>query len=339
MKKTILFSLHGFIWFCDLCIIFLATLAGNLWANENVLNGLTGFLGLALWSLILFYIGYSFIVPKIFSQGKIFEGIVAISITGLASSFIMNFEDVISVISGNGGIDYSFSGFIQVAFLSIFICASGVFLRLFINWINEEQKKKELENERIKMKLQVLVNQNNPHFIFNVLNNIDSLITSKPARASETINKLSTLLRYNYTNSENDKVPIRSEIEYIENYIELQSLRLDHEINVQWEVSPRLEGINIVPLIFLPFVENAFKHGNTDNNHPIQLRVDLQGNEVHFECKNSYNSSNTQKAVSGFGISNIVKRLDLMYADNYKLNIENEKEIYSVSLILKVDED
>ena len=339
MKKTILYSLHGFIWFCDLCIIFLASLAGNLWANESVLNGLIGIFGIALWSLVIFYIGYSFIVPKIFTQGKSFVGIVAIFITGLASPLITNFEDVISAISGNGWMDYSLSGYVQVALLSIFICTSGVFLRIFINWINEEQKKKELENERMKMKLQVLVNQNNPHFIFNVLNNIDSLITSKPARASETINKLSALLRYIYTNSEKDKVPIRSEIEYIENYIELQSLRLDNEINVQWEKSANLEGINIVPMIFLPFVENAFKHGYTSKNHPIQLKIDLQGNELHFECKNNYNPSNTQKTVSGFGISNIVKRLDLMYSDNYKLNIENNKEIYSVSLILKIDED
>ena len=191
MKKTILYSLHGFVWFFDLSIIFMVSLAGNLWATNSALVSSSMILGILAWSLGLFYIGYSFIAPKFFSKNKFLASAIVISITVLVFPLIPHVEKVVSAISGNGWMGYSLSGYIQVVILALFICTSGLLLRAFINWINEQQKEKDLEGEKLKSKLMVLINQNNPHFIFNVLNNIDSLITSKPAKASETINKLS----------------------------------------------------------------------------------------------------------------------------------------------------
>jgi sensor histidine kinase YesM len=234
---------------------------------------------------------------------------------------------------------YSASGYVQVVILCLIICASGALLRIFVDWVDNQQKEKELESEKLRSKLIVLNSQSNPHFIFNVLNNIDSLITSKPAKASETINKLSGLLRYIYTNSEKDKVSLISEIEYIENYIELQSLRFDNQVNVNLVKDVKPENINIVPMIFLPFIENAFKHGVIDNNNPINIKLSVKNRKLLFECSNSCSSSKENNADSGFGISNIIKRLDLMYSSNYVLNIENNNDIYTVSLTLKIDED
>lgn len=339
MKKTILYSLHGFVWFCDLSIIFLVSLAGNLWVNQSVLISIGMLLGIFAWSLALFYMGYSLIVPKFFSKQKFLAGIVAIFVTSLVFPLIPHIDKVASAISGNGWKGYSLNGFVQVFFLSLLICVSGVLLRAFINWIEEQQKKKVLEGEKLKSKLMVLINQNNPHFIFNVLNNIDSLITSKPAKASEILNKLSGLLRYIYSNSEKDKVSLLSEIEYIENYIELQALRLDNEISIQIEKNNISANIYVVPMLFLPFIENVFKHGLEDNTHPAKIRFLTSGKELIFECQNSYNAKKEENTDSGFGLSNIVKRLDLMYPSKYKLNIEKSMGIYSVSLTFKIDED
>jgi LytS/YehU family sensor histidine kinase len=321
MKKTILYSLHGFVWFCDLSIIFLVLLAGNLWVNQSVLISIGMLLGTFAWSLALFYIGYSFIVPKFFAKQKFLASLLAIFGTCLVFPLIPQLEKVVSAISGNGWMGYSISGYVQVIFLSLFICVTGAILRVFINWVNEQQKKKELEGEKLKSKLMVLINQNNPHFIFNVLNNIDSLITSKPAKASETINKLSGVLRYIYSNSEKDKVSLLSEIEYIENYIELQTLRLDHDINIELEKNNISENINVVPMLFLPFIENVFKHGLADRTHPAKIMFSTSGKELIFKCRNRYNAKNEETIDSGFGLSNIVKRLDLMYPSKYKLNI------------------
>jgi two-component system LytT family sensor kinase len=257
----------------------------------------------------------------------------------LVFPFLPHMKELISAISGNGWMGYSISGYIQGVILSLFICTSGVLLRAFINWINEQQMKKELEAEKLKSKLTVLINQNNPHFIFNVLNNIDSLITSKPARASETINKLSGLLRYIYSNSENDKVSLLSEIDYIENYIELQNLRLDNNFIIQLDKSMISKNINVVPMLFLPFIENVFKHGSDDDSHPANIKFTTSGKDLIFECRNSFDATKEESTVSGFGLSNIIKRLDLMYPSKYKLNIENNKGIYFVSLTLPIDED
>jgi two-component system, LytTR family, sensor kinase len=339
MKKTILYSLHGFVWFCDLSIIFLVSLAGNLWVNQSLLISIGMLLGIFVWSLVLFYMGYSVIVPKFFSKRKFLAGVAAIFVTSLVFPLIPHIDKIASAISGNGWRGYSLDGFVQVFFLSLLICVSGVLLRAFINWIIEQQKKKELEGEKLKSKLMVLINQNNPHFIFNVLNNIDSLITSKPAKASEILNKLSGLLRYIYSNSEKDKVSLLSEIEYIENYIELQAQRLDNEINIQIEKNNISANINVVPMLFLPFIENVFKHGLENSIHPAKIRFLTSGKELIFECQNFYNAKKEENTDSGFGLSNIVKRLDLMYPSKYNLNIEKTKGIYSVSLTLTIDED
>jgi LytS/YehU family sensor histidine kinase len=296
-------------------------------------------LGIFAWSLALFYMGYSLIVPKFLSKQKFLAGMAAIFVTSLVFPLIPHIDNVVSAISGNGWKGYSLDGFVQVFFLSLFICTSGVLLRTFINWIEDQQMKKELEGEKLKSKLMVLINQNNPHFIFNVLNNIDSLITSKPAKASETINKLSGLLRYIYSNSEKDKVSLLSEIEYIENYIELQTLRLDNEITIQIEKNNISANIHVAPMLFLPFIENVFKHGLVDSTHLAKIRFLASGKELIFECQNSYRVKKEENTDSGFGLSNIVKRLDLVYPSKYKLNIENSEGIYSVSLTLKMNED
>ncbi|HOP05625.1 MAG TPA: histidine kinase, partial [Tenuifilaceae bacterium] len=191
MKKTILYSLHGFVWFCDLSMIFLVTLAGNLWATKGALVSTAMLAGILAWSLTIFYSGYSFIVPKFFLKNRFGTGVIASFGVCIIFPILPHMEKVLSAISGKGWMGYSLAGYMQVFFLSLFICVAGILFRAFINWIDNQQKKKELENEKLQSKLMVLVNQNNPHFIFNVLNNIDSLITSKPAKASETINKLS----------------------------------------------------------------------------------------------------------------------------------------------------
>jgi hypothetical protein len=338
MKRTILYSLHGFVWFCDLSIIFLVTLAGNLWATKSVLVSTAMVLGITAWSLSLFYIGYSFITPKLFSKNRFGAGVVTSIAVCLIFPLIPHMANVLSAISGNGWLGYTLSGYIQVFFLSVFICAAGILFRAFVNWIDNQQKKKELENEKLQSKLMVLINQNNPHFIFNVLNNIDSLITSKPAKASETINKLSGFLRYVYSNSEKDRVNLTSEIEYIENYIELQSLRLDNSIKVELDRDLQ-EDTQVAPMLFLPFIENAFKHGLVDNEHPLKLMFSTKNKELKFECINSTGSGSSNQSDSGFGLANIIKRLDLMYSSKYCLNIENRENVYAVSLSLLIDEN
>ena len=339
MKKAIYYTLHGFILFCNLLIIFLVSLAGNLWVNENVLNVFISIMGMLTWSLALFYLGYLLLAPKLYLNRKYIVFLASFLGVSLLFPLIANIDKVFSAISGNGWMNYTISGYIQVVFVSSFICASGVLLRIIIDWINTERKNNKLENEKIQSKLKVLVNQSNPHFIFNVLNNIDSLVTTKPAKASESISMLSNLLRYIYTNSEKDKVSLSDEIGYIENYIELQSLRFENKVNLNLRKNINAEKIRIAPMIFLPFIENTFKHGLIGRNHPINISLSTNNKDLQFECQNYFNENKTNETESGFGISNIIKRLDLMYPASYELNIENHKGIYTVLLRLKMDED
>lgn len=339
MRKAIYYTLHGFILFCNLLVIFLVSLAGNLWVNENAHTVVISIMGMFTWSLVLFYLGYLLFAPKFYLNRKYIAFLTSFLGASLLFPLLANIDKVFSAISGNGWMNYTISGYIQVVFVSSFICASGVLLRIIIDWINTERKKNELENEKIQSKLKVLVNQSNPHFVFNVLNNIDSLITTKPAKASETISILSNLLRYIYTNSEKDEVSLSSELEYIKNYIELQSLRFENNINFSLENKIDPEKIRIAPMIFLPFIENTFKHGVIDKNHPINITLSSNNGDLLFKCQNYFNPNKRNETKSGFGISNIIKRLDLIYPTCYELNVENQKEIYTVLLRLKINED
>ena len=119
----------------------------------------------------------------------------------------------------------------------------------------------------------------------------------------------------------------------------MQTLRLDNDVKVQFEKEEISEHIHVVPMLFLPFIENAFKHGLLDNAHPLIIKFSCRDNELLFECKNNSDSSRSNNLDSGFGLSNIIKRLDLMYPSKYNLTIENKETIYSVSLTLRINEN
>ncbi len=339
MKKSVQIWLHGFVWFCDFVMIFLTNYKSTIWEKSAIISVIS-VIGLFAITLAFIYIGYSYIVPTFFSKKKYFEGSLILLGICLIFPAFLSFRIIVSAITGHGWMGgYPLNMHFKLSIFFAIFSISGIFLRALENWFIEQQKKKELENEKLQSRLMVLTNQNNPHFIFNVLNNIDSLITSKPAKASETINKLSSLLRYIYSNSEKDSVSLTSEIEYIENYIELQSLRIDNEIKVKLDKENISGNVFVVPMLFLPFIENAFKHGLTSKTNPVFIKFSKSNGQLLFECKNSIDAAINKNSDSGFGLTNVRKRLDLMYPSKYNLDIKKNEAVYSVSLTLQINED
>jgi len=342
MKKSVFYSLHAFILFTNFVIYFLILIKGHDITSTISTNGTSAFdlgykfgkiIGPYVHSVILFYLGYFLIANKFFKKQKFF--VFSISLVTIIAVLI-----VLPFIFENNWHLFSLEKYLISVFITLFICLYGFMFRVFIDWFNNQQEKKELESEKLRTKLLLLVNQNNSHFIFNVLNNIDSMISTKPAKASETISKLSQLLRYIYSNTETDKVLLSSEIEYLKNYIELQELRFDSTINIRLKKEGNLENIKLIPMIFLPFIENAFKHGIINNEFPLSIKIKLNQNKLYFECQNQFKKTEqANKTISGFGLPNITKRLDLMYPSKYTLNTATNSGLYIVSLTLQLDED
>jgi two-component system LytT family sensor kinase len=205
-------------------------------------------------------------------------------------------------------------------------------------WFRELQVRRSLEKEKLKAELSALKHQINPHFLFNILNGLYGLaFQNDDEPTAEGIAKLSQLMRYMLYESNDPKVPLSKEISYIENYIDLQKLRLPKSVEINFEVNGKVEGKQIVPMILITFVENAFKHGvSTAKPSYIRIATDIKGNDLIFKVENSnhYLSNTSGHNMGGIGLTNVRKRLDLLYRNSYNLNIEQNEIFFAANLTI-----
>lgn len=216
----------------------------------------------------------------------------------------------------------------------------GFLFKTFMEWINDRKIKAELEKDKMASQLELLKSQINPHFLFNSLNNIDVLIQDEPQRASEYLKKLSEILRFMLYESNTDKIPLTEEIEYIRKYVDLQKIRTSNGKFVKFEVSGNASGKSVAPMIFIHFIENAFKYStNKKIENAVSIKFDIYENHVLFICKNYYKKTNDiNHDNNGLGAQLIKQKLDLLYKTAYDLTVKEEDNLYIVSLEIKLDE-
>ncbi len=222
----------------------------------------------------------------------------------------------------------------------LLIVAMSLSIHLLIDKSKMEQQQKERENETLKSELSFLRSQISPHFLFNVMNNVVALSRLKPEKVEPTLIQLSHLMRYMLYNSDEKKVRILNEINYLESYIELQKLRFDDSINLVFTKNYKnTEGGLIEPMLLIPFVENAFKHGvGTVENSSINITLSLRDNILIFNVLNNFDplSILTQNSDSGIGLKNVSRRLELLYGTNKSLKISDENGIFKVDLMINL---
>lgn len=209
-------------------------------------------------------------------------------------------------------------------------------VKLLKYWYKNQQLKLELERKNKSSELALLRTQINPHFLFNTLNNIDTLIGTAPEKASDAVIKLSEIMRFVLYEANSDSISLEKEIDYLESYISLQSLRMRNQYFVSFENnSENCRGLTIAPMIFIPFVENAFKHGLKNIVAPgIEIFLDCKDGNINFEVVNRYSELDEQNKdkTKGIGIDNARRRLELLYPDNHTLEITKHKGVFKVKL-------
>jgi two-component system, LytTR family, sensor kinase len=206
-------------------------------------------------------------------------------------------------------------------------------------WHLHQQRSQRLEKEKVESELQLLKSQINPHFLFNTLNNLYVLTLNQSKAAPEVVHKLSELMSYLLYDSNQPEVSLEKELQYIDNYILLEKLRYESRLDVSLNIYNNIQGVSIAPLIILPFVENCFKHGARNQHFNAWIRIDVSIHEhvAVFKIENSKSAEvdDKPKEVSGFGQSNVKKRLELIYPNRYDLQIMDETDSYLV--ILKIE--
>jgi two-component system, LytTR family, sensor kinase len=219
-------------------------------------------------------------------------------------------------------------------FTGVFFVFLSTAFKFSVDWFLNEKVRKNLESEKLIAELAFLRSQINPHFLFNSLNNIYSLAYQKSDKAPEAIMKLSEIMRYMLQESNEPRVKLSREIRYLENYIELQKLRFKGQAYIELKVQGEYVEQNIAPLILISFVENAFKHGvASDLKNPIEINIAIDQNELYFNIRNKKSVLNKDES-SGIGLNNVRRRLDLLYFENYKLEIKEDHEFYYCELYL-----
>ncbi|PUB32733.1 histidine kinase [Elizabethkingia sp. YR214] len=196
--------------------------------------------------------------------------------------------------------------------------------------------RKQIEAHQRESELMLLKSQVNPHFLFNIMNTIYSLSLKKSDKAPHIILKLSEILRYNLYETNTPFVSLDKELRIIENYIDLEKARLKYPEKVSFINKVKGEEIEIAPLLILPLVENAFKHGIDSNIEQgfIEIIVSENNNSFNFQCRNNYKEKKKKQEPGGLGFKNLKKRLDLIYPNRHSLNIDSSKQIFEV--ILKI---
>ncbi|MCP9770540.1 histidine kinase [Lacihabitans sp. LS3-19] len=290
-------------------------------------------LPLGFFSMPFFYFNSEFLIQKFLPKGQV---------TSYILSLLLLF--VVFLVSYYFLKDYLIDKYpiriydTRTLFPVLFIISMSTLYGFIIFMISQSKKNQEEQAERLKSELSFLRSQISPHFIFNVLNSIVYLIRTKSKSAENVTLELSNLIRYMLYETENKQVLLEKEIEYLENYVKLQNVRFGEDVKINLEMKGEPGSKMIEPMLLIPFVENAFKHGVGFLKDPkIDILIDFKDdNKFEFSVKNLVGAEKKEQKDpnSGIGIRNVKRRIELLYPKTHKLIMNNSDGIFEVILML-----
>ena len=280
------------------------------------------------------YLNLKMLFPFLWERGNYFSYAVAViaAIAFGAGFYLLLFDSLI---------DYIFKGYYFIAYYSFWDISLFFAIYLFISSLLHLARgyfrAEELEKEKSQAELKALKSQINPHFLFNSLNSIYSMARKESKEVPEKIIQLSDLMRHILYESDADFIALEKEVEMLQNYIDMQNLRSGKN-KIEFNTIGAIKGKKIAPLLFLPFVENSFKHGMKGgaNDAFVNIKVEVAEKVLHFEVENSKGQANDPLSdkYHGIGIENVRKRLEMIYPNQHTLKISDNKETFKVLLQL-----
>lgn len=323
---------HILFWFYWLVVPFL-----NMRDDDRHRQDMIQMIPVMLTNIPLFFINTEILIPRILQKKGIGPYVISIILLALVFMAIQTGMKLYLLEDFGGpplGKRLKFT-FFFVAFVTAVSTGYGL-----VNYLSQqEEDRKQERQERLQSELAFLRSQISPHFIFNILNSIVYLIRSRSSELAESVTiKLSELMRYMLYESDSTQIPIGREIQYLTNYVELQKIRFEEDVQINFEVTSENESSLIEPMLMIPFVENAFKHGVGMIAEPeIFIRLHCSSNTLNFQVRNKTAGAVLQEDKdhsSGIGIKNVKRRLELLYPGAHTLNIKEEGDWYEVNLQL-----
>jgi two-component system LytT family sensor kinase len=333
--RHISIALHGLIWSILLLLPYFVSIAGNgykIGAMPGLFFTICGFI-----HMLIFYVNAFFLYPKLYNKRfwwLYFIAAIALIIVSFQLKYIVLalwFPGVLQ--------DQSAYKFVFAPSFAVFIIS--ILYRRIVDKIHFEQLKKEQEATQLFTELKFLRSQISPHFLFNVLTNLVSLARKKSDKLEQSLIMLSDLLRYMLYDTQGKKVGLLKEIEYLNSYIELQKLRFGNDVQVDCyiEIDSHNDAYNIEPMLLIPFVENAFKHGAGFIEAPwIGISLSVLNGLMVFEVQNKFDGKHdtSKDETSGIGLSNVKSRLLLLYKNRHELTINDDGKLFQTLLTLQL---
>ena len=348
-KSKLPILLHVSAWF--VLLILPQILISRYWENQRFISW--DFYFTAAIYVVVFYINYLWLIPKLYFKEKKSLFIISALLTIVVFYFVFGF---INNLTHNPERDKAISEAIekmsrerafnrpparifqiyQYGLITVIITGFSIGLRIIERHSASEKRQKELEKEKLHSELAFLKNQVSPHFFFNTLNNIYSLIELNSKDAQEAVMKLSRMMRYLLYESEQGETLLKHEMDFMKHYIDLMRLRLSTKVKLHIDLPENNKETKVPPLLFIPFIENAFKHGISYREKSfIHISLKLEDNKILFSVKNSIGKQidkEINENHSGIGLENVKKRLNLLFPERYRLNIESNDAEFDVYL-------
>lgn len=324
---------HSILWMIYITVMLIINYSGP----DNLRITLTNVLIHVVFLVALVYINLYYFIPQYLSKKQILSYFLLLAFATIVATPL----ELICLFWNMSGYNEARLYLIQnqsMHFLFMFfITSSSTVLKIAKEWLLQERIKKDLENKNLQSELSFLKSQINPHFLFNTLNSLYALTLKKSDKAPEIVLRLSEMMRYMLYESNEKKVDLQREVQYIENYLELERIRYGDKAEISFEYSGESsEKYKVPPLLFIPFLENAFKHGlsNSLSEGYVRANMLVAEGEIQFDIVNSKSKDPKDERYyqGGIGLTNIKRRLDLIFGKYYDLKIKDEENAYNVSL-------
>lgn len=334
-RHLLYWSFHVLIW-----AAFWVMMGVPLSYGRNLLN-------MIMWVPAFIIFGYPLVygaIPHLLLKGKVWQFFLLVLLWGVAGIYIdVAYRGYILIPAQEAmGLDNILPrGPLAFCYLCMTTsAASPMIIKFFKLWTIKQREWMSAQQEKMTAELQLLKAQVHPHFLFNTLNNIYSFSLLNSTKTPDLILKLSSLLSYMLYDCKAEEVRLEKEIEIMENYVDLESERYGDKIEISWNVEGDVKNEFISPLLMLPFLENAFKHGISEQIEKCWLSVDIsvKKNTLLFKVANSKNEF-VHNSTNGIGINNVKKRLNLIYPNRHELRINDEGNFFVVSLLVKLTHD
>lgn len=287
--------------------------------------------------IVVVYISLLHLFPTYLKQGKYWQYLLLlVGLTLMVTPIKLALKFIL--FSNNTEMQQDILNNMDLYFYSMFLAlALSTIGKIMVDWITQNRKKVTAENESMQSELRFLKSQINPHFLFNTLNSLYALTLKKDDKAPDIVIKLSEMMRYMLYECNEPRVPLKKEINYLKNYLDLERLRQRKGIEIKLDVTGNVSDQMVAPLLLIPFLENSFKHGVNANIKDgfVHARLTVNERSIHFELENSKGSVmptqvHGNRPSGGIGLVNVRRRLELLYPKAYELNVKETPNTYTV---------